>query len=357
MAGAVVVAVIVTLLLTRPGGSGTAEVFAEPAAAAGRNPVTESTADESTPSPSATPRKSAGTTSAFHGSTPGLYGGARKSASCDVDRQIGYLRSDPAKNRAVAGALGQAPNALPSYLRSLTPVRLGYDTRVTNHGYKDGRLYEFQSVLQAGTAVLIDAHGVPRMRCKCGNPLMEPKELEKGGHTRGRTWPGYQPSDAVVVLPAKKEVPEFVLRDPKTGEWFARPEGADGPAKDIPTPPPDETPSGPPSSLPPPYRETPPPDVSSTGPSGTPPTSGGTGTGPSGSTTGGSTEPPGTTTGEPPSQPGTTTGGSTEQPGTTERPSEPSGPATGSTEQSGPTTEGPGTTSESPGSGGTSPSP
>ncbi|GAP52775.1 serine/threonine protein kinase [Streptomyces azureus] len=48
------------------------------------------------------------------------------------------------------------------------------DTGVTNHGFRAGRAAVLQAVLQAGTAVLVDDRGVPRVRCACGNPLRPP---------------------------------------------------------------------------------------------------------------------------------------------------------------------------------------
>ncbi|MFG2826241.1 DUF6777 domain-containing protein [Streptomyces sp. NPDC048434] len=304
-----VAAVILTVVLTRPGGSGTGEVFAEPAGSTGRDPVTKSTANESSPAPSATPKKpSGGGNSTFQGATPGLYGGTRKSASCDVEKQITYLKDAPARNRAFAGVLGKQPAQIPSYLRSLTPVQLGYDTRVSNHGFKDGKATTFQSVLQAGTAAMVDSYGVPRVRCKCGNPLTEPTPLKGGVKTVGTKWPGYQASNAVVVTPAKTKIKEFVLRDPKTGTWFKRPEGGTG-TTDTPTTPPAETPSGPTTSEPPP-NGSPSAGETSSGTSG--PSTPGTGTATPGSptdTTGGS----GTTggpTGHSPSPGGTPGGGS-----------------------------------------------
>jgi hypothetical protein len=38
----------------------------------------------------------------------------------------------------------------------------------------NGRATSFGSVLQAGTAVLVDKYGHPVARCRCGNPLTEP---------------------------------------------------------------------------------------------------------------------------------------------------------------------------------------
>jgi hypothetical protein len=37
-----------------------------------------------------------------------------------------------------------------------------------------GTAVAFQSILQAGTAVLVDSTGRPVVRCRCGNPLAEP---------------------------------------------------------------------------------------------------------------------------------------------------------------------------------------
>jgi hypothetical protein len=71
--------------------------------------------------------------------------------------------------------LGISPTekAVAAYIRHLRPVTLTRDTRVTNHTFVDGRAVAFQSILQAGTAVLVDKDGVPVARCRCGNPLLE----------------------------------------------------------------------------------------------------------------------------------------------------------------------------------------
>ncbi|MBM4792779.1 hypothetical protein HXP44_12120 [Streptomyces sioyaensis] len=299
IAAVVVAAVIITIVLTRSSGT-TSEVFAQPATSTGPNPVTKSSANESAPAPSATPKPASGSNSEFSGATPGLYGGTENSASCDVEKQITYLTGAPSKNKAFAGVVGVTPGDVPRYLRSLTPVQLAYDTRVTNHGYKDGKTTEFQSVLQAGTAVMVDSYGVPRVRCKCGNPLTAPKALKGNVTTVGTKWPGYRSTKAVVVKPAKSRIQEFTLRNPKTGTWFKRPQGTTG-TSDSSTSPPSETPSGPTSSQPPP-NESPSSGETSSGTTGSPGTSTGTTTGQPPETTGGSN----TTGGEPSS-----TGGGT----------------------------------------------
>ncbi|MFJ6750050.1 DUF6777 domain-containing protein [Streptomyces sp. NPDC091266] len=280
-------AVLVTVFLTRPDGtSGAGEVFLQPAASKGKDPFTRSTAEDSSApaSPSAapvTPSGDSGGTTSVRGSAPGLYGGSRSVPSCDVGKQIGFLRGAPAKATAFAGVEGIEPGAVPSYLRSLTAVQLRWDTRVTNHGFAHGRATGYQAVLQAGTAVLVDSHGVPRVRCACGNPLLPPVAVKGTPKTVGEPWPGYRPSHVVVVRESATVVPVFVLVDPDSGQWFTRPRGDNG-STDAPTAPPTGTPSGAPTGPPAPSTEGPavPPTSAPTGPSAPPdrPTPGGPGT-------------------------------------------------------------------------------
>ncbi|KIF06572.1 hypothetical protein PL81_06765, partial [Streptomyces sp. RSD-27] len=136
-------------------------------------------------------------TRSVSGSAPGLYGGTKDVASCDVEKQIAALSADPAKNAAFAGALGIEAGAVPGYLRGLTSVQLRLDTRVTNHGYSNGAAYPFQAVLQAGTAVLVDDRGMPRVRCACGNPLGPPVPLQANPKRSGAPWGAYEPSKVV----------------------------------------------------------------------------------------------------------------------------------------------------------------
>ncbi|MEU4098073.1 DUF6777 domain-containing protein [Streptomyces sp. NPDC026673] len=249
---AVVAAVALAVMFTRPGGVSGAkegELFLQPAGSAGPNPFTRSTA-ETTAAPSATPplptpSAGAGTVrQVYSGGMPGLYGGTRSVASCDVGKQIDVLSADASKNKAFASVLGIAPSGVPAYLRDLTPVQLRADTRVTNHGYRDGRPTAFQSVLQAGTAVLVDDRGMPRVRCACGNPLTRPVEQKGGARTVGQAWSGYQPSRTVVVAPAPEPVKRFTVRDPDSGEWFTRDSGDGKAAGDRKTTPPENAPSG-----------------------------------------------------------------------------------------------------------------
>ncbi|WP_223736160.1 DUF6777 domain-containing protein, partial [Streptomyces purpurogeneiscleroticus] len=242
-----------TVFLTRPdSGTGSGEVFLQPAAAEGRDPFTESTAKDSTApaSPTATPTAPSGDTggtTSVEGSAPGLYGGSRSAPSCDVEKQIDFLRGEPAKAKAFADTEGIAQREVPSYLRSLTPVQLRQDTRVTNHGFKDGKATAYQSVLQAGTAVLIDSRGVPRVRCACGNPLLPPVAVKETPKPVGKPWPAYQQSDVVAVQQSATAVDSFTLVDLDTGAWFKRAAGDGTGGTDAPT---TQPPSAPPSDSP-----------------------------------------------------------------------------------------------------------
>ncbi|MEV5531847.1 DUF6777 domain-containing protein [Streptomyces prunicolor] len=267
-----------TLLVAGCGGDGgkdtksSGEVFLQPVAAQGPDPFTDSTATApSTPprvtrTPQSTPTGSTpmrptptGTVSApsgrmrtVSGATPGLYGGTARSGSCDVERQVAYLTGDQAKARAFAQAEGISPGAIPGYLRGLTSVVLRADTQVTNHGFRDARVTGFQSVLQAGTAVLVDNRGVPRVRCACGNPLKAGAASGGAAGNSGRPWSGFRPAEVVVVTPAPQVITNITIINIVDNTWIQRPLGHRGPHHDhvvprpphmTPTPTPTPTPS------------------------------------------------------------------------------------------------------------------
>ncbi|MFJ9008271.1 DUF6777 domain-containing protein [Streptomyces canus] len=246
IATAVVAAVILAVVFTRPDGGSTSaggdgEVFLQAAAKTGPDPFTESTAkDSSAPPVSASPTDTSEPANAVRGvdgGAPGLYGGTRNVSSCDVEEQVKALQADPSKNSAFASVAGVQPTGVPAYLRSLTPVQLRMDTRVTNHGYRDGAATSYQAVLQAGTAVLVDSHGVPRTRCACGNPLTPPVAQQATPKPTGDTWPSYHPSNVVVVAPSTTVINIFVIYDPDHHDWIARHRGDTG-GKDHKTHPP-----------------------------------------------------------------------------------------------------------------------
>ncbi|MFF5447972.1 DUF6777 domain-containing protein, partial [Streptomyces sp. NPDC012888] len=228
-------ATAVVLAFTVMGGNEAAggEVFLESTAAAGPDPFTPSTATESDPpevtSPAASGTSKGGTSGArtlqVNGAHPGLYGGTRNVASCDVEKQIKYLTEHEDKAEAFAAPLKIGQPEIPSYLRSLTPVRLAWDTRVTNHGYKNAAPTSYQAVLQVGTAVLVDDRGVPRVRCACGNPLTPPVAVKGKQTYSGKEWSSFQSSDLVVVKPAEKPVKAVTMYDHDRKDWYERPRG------------------------------------------------------------------------------------------------------------------------------------
>lgn len=208
---------------------------------------------------------------AVDGAAPGLYGGTRNVSSCDVEKQVKALQADQAKNKVFASVAGVPPSGVPAFLRSLTPVQLRMDTRVTNHGYRDGAATSYQAVLQAGTAVLVDDRGVPRTRCACGNPLTPPIAQQTTPKRTGDTWASYRPSNVVVVAPSTTVINIFVIYDPDHHDWIARHRGDTG-GKDHKTHPP-VRPSPPVSVSPPTAPSTPssPSPCVSLSPGATPP--------------------------------------------------------------------------------------
>ena len=92
--------------------------------------------------------------------------GAAGTTRCATGRSWSVPTANVAQARAWAGVLGVTVEQIPGYVRSLIPTVLLYDTRVTNHGFANGRATAFQSVLQAGTAVLVDGRGNPVVRCR-----------------------------------------------------------------------------------------------------------------------------------------------------------------------------------------------
>ncbi|KUO16166.1 hypothetical protein AQJ91_37335 [Streptomyces dysideae] len=239
---------------TRAGG----ELFLQPAAAQGPDPFTDSTVTSTaTPSPiTRTPQPAqsgAAGVRSVSGGTPGLYGGIERVGSCDVGRQVTHLTADRTKVRAFAWAAGISQASIPGYLRGLAPVQLRADTRVTSHGFRDGRATTFQSVLQAGTAVLVDNRGVPRVRCACGNPLAPPVAAGGNSGTSGRPWSGYRPAQVIVVAPAVQVITNITIINVVGNTWIERRIGHDvhhdrvvpspTPVPPTPTPPLSPTPS------------------------------------------------------------------------------------------------------------------
>lgn len=213
------------------------EVFAEPVVATTAPVVTTTTEPPTTSTTLAGQVVAEGRS----GDRPGLYGGTRDSSRCDAAAILSFLQVSPAEAEAWVAALNSDPNLrwdddrtslavadLSEYFSELTPVTLLEDTRVTNHGFRDGKPTPRQSVLQAGTAVLVDRFGVPRAKCACGNPLIPPKAAQTTPAYVGTPWPGWGTTIVVVIQPAVVVIEDFVLIDVWDGSTFERPPGTSG---------------------------------------------------------------------------------------------------------------------------------
>jgi hypothetical protein len=190
-----------------------------------RNPFLEGVGQDVTQPP---PPNAAGP---VRGDTAGLYGGTRRGTSCDAAKLVAFLQTHPDKGAAWAGVLKLTLQQIPSFVSELTPLILRADTRVTNHGFKDGHVTSFPSILQAGTAVLVNKQGVPVVKCFCGNPLTPPRaDLP---HTyQGKAWPGFDAQKVVVIKPAPTAIKSFTVVDHTTGKAFSKDTGARVPSPD-----------------------------------------------------------------------------------------------------------------------------
>ncbi|BAC74832.1 hypothetical protein AQJ43_19155 [Streptomyces avermitilis] len=169
------------------------------------------------------------------GNTPGLYGGTRKPTICDVNRLKKFL-TDPRNDRKAhvwAQVLKISQDEIPAYLDRLTPVLLRHDTLVQNHDYKKGRAAPFNSLLEAGIAILVDEQGLPAVKCSCGNPLRpfagDASRISVKFENGNKKWDGYDRASLVAVKPAPRRIEQLALVDvdnPDRG--ITRPAGTTG---------------------------------------------------------------------------------------------------------------------------------
>lgn len=136
---------------------------------------------------------------AVAGDDPNIYGGTGELSVCDAAALVSNLQNNSDLNAAFAEGIGINAADVPRYVTSLAPVILRQDTWVTNHGYDNGHPVPFQAVLQRGTAVMVDARGVPRVRCSCGNPLAEAWNCYTAPETDKANWDGYEPRNVVTI--------------------------------------------------------------------------------------------------------------------------------------------------------------
>ena len=253
--------VAVVLVLALLGGflafsgdeAGADEIFLEPVDFPGDDPFTDSVSTSAGEAAGeVVVDEGSAVQGSVNGSEPGLYGGTLNESMCDREQLVEFLGDNADKARAFADVLDIDVDEIPDYIADLTAVVLRGDTRVTNHGFADGEATAFQAVLQAGTAVLVDYQGIPRVKCYCGNPLTEPIEVDSPRYG-GDRWDDFDPDDITVTF-VDIDIDIFVITDVNTGDTFTRPRGTDG-DQDQPgsggddTQPPDDT--VPPETIPP----------------------------------------------------------------------------------------------------------
>jgi hypothetical protein len=231
-------------ILLEPAGSAGPESFAGEVHVV-RGPTTTFSLPARTSTTQSPTTLAPGQVAAWSGGTPGLYGGSRSKAKCDKELQLRFLEQNPAKAAAFCAALNSdptlrwsggnkvIPEQLRAYFAELTPMVLTRDTRVTNHGFRNGYPTPRQSVLQAGQGVLVDRYGVPRVRCECGNPLNPPQPVKTTPKYTGPKWTNFDPTTIIIIQQTTVIIDIFVVVDVDTGESFNRPAGSAG-EKDTP---------------------------------------------------------------------------------------------------------------------------
>lgn len=228
---AIVASVVTIVMVLADEPADASEVSLEPAGWTGADPFTPTVATVAIGEPTPTtipPASSAagGGFTTYPGDRPGLYGATRGLGTCDPDQLVAFLEQNPTAAQAWAGILGLAVADIRSYVATLTSAVLTTDTRVTNHGFREGRATAIPAVLQAGTAVLVDERGYPVVRCVCGNPLTSPTPISSPRYT-GTPWSDFRADKVIVIQRGTRAVGELVLID-ASGTSFSRPVGTHG---------------------------------------------------------------------------------------------------------------------------------
>ncbi len=153
---------------------------------------------------------------------PGLYGSVRGQSACDTTALVDELSADLERNEAFAGVLDIEPADVRAMVGGMVAVVLRSDTLAVDHEYVGGRAISKDAVLEAGTPVLVDYLGIPRIRCTSGSPLQPLAGLPDGAEFEGPGWDDFQPQSVISVVPADEPIEELVLIDPDTLEPFLR---------------------------------------------------------------------------------------------------------------------------------------
>ncbi len=244
---AVVVATLVTVVVVTRGadsssGPGSGDVVLTAANAAVTDPFGKSVVlDRTPPSPEAAqhitesiaqipyfPDRGARLAS---GTQRGMYGTfSRPNRPCDAAAAATALLNDAPRGTAWASALGLKRDEIPYYLNTLTPVLLTVDTWVTAYGYVDGAASPFETILQAGNAVMVDPAGVPRLHCEGVSPLAPPADRNLSDLRQvGTAWPDLDGQKVVAIAytadTAAQATTEFTLLDLASAQTVTRAAG------------------------------------------------------------------------------------------------------------------------------------
>ncbi len=147
------------------------------------------------------------------GDSPGLYGYV--DGACDPTALAAALQA-AGRAEAWARADGRADGDAAALIASLTPLVLRADVLVDEHEWTGSADSTYPAVLQAGTAVLVDDRGLPRVRCTTGNPL-DPPDDALGDDIAGTPWRWFAPSAVATVNPADRPLAAFPAIDLNSG--------------------------------------------------------------------------------------------------------------------------------------------
>ena len=224
-----VTATVVLAAASDPGADPFVPVAANPSTPVALPPVAAGGAVTASVDPDSGARVVTGTTDRLYAGravSQQLYGGSGSLSACDPAAIAQFLAAHPDKAAAWASVRGIDPAGIADYLNTLTPVVLLHDTVVTNHGFTNGVATPVVSVLQAGTAVLVDGTGLPVVRCACGNPLSAPPPVELSTAVlQGTRWDGYDPDRSIVVT-AGTAIAHLVVIDLTSGQDLTLPLGS-----------------------------------------------------------------------------------------------------------------------------------
>lgn len=144
------------------------------------------------------------------GTAPLLYSGTNDTLTCDGGKLAEYVAGDPSRRAAFSESVG-VQGDVEKYLLGLTSLVLVHDTWVTVHSYTGSGTASESAVLQAGTPVLVDQYGEPKVRCTgaAGLSAATVGDLELGKVSGAWSW--FAADKVVRVTPGATAVTSFTV--------------------------------------------------------------------------------------------------------------------------------------------------